>query len=66
MTEGNLLNAKQVAARLALSERMITKMATEGNIPAIRVGSQWRFDPVDIQAYIDANRMQPKLPPSDA
>jgi excisionase family DNA binding protein len=39
-----LLNTKEVAEYLKLTEVTIYKYAKEGKIPGVKVGSRWRFD----------------------
>ena len=39
-----LLNTKELAEYLKLTEVTIYKYAKEGKIPGFRVGSRWRFD----------------------
>lgn len=40
-----LLTPQEVADRLAVSSRTVRRMAEAGDLPALRVGSLWRFDP---------------------
>lgn len=40
----NLLTVKEVAALLRVSAQTLYKMLDNGEIPAVKVGSQWRFD----------------------
>ncbi len=40
----NLLTVKEVAALLRVSAQTLYKMLEQGEIPAVKVGSQWRFD----------------------
>lgn len=40
-----LLTPAQVAALLAVSRRTVQRMAEAGELPGLRVGSQWRFSP---------------------
>jgi len=39
-----LLNTKELAEYLKLTEVTIYKYANEGKIPGAKVGSRWRFD----------------------
>jgi excisionase family DNA binding protein len=39
-----LLNTKELAEYLKLTEVTIYKYAKEGKIPGVKVGSRWRFD----------------------
>ncbi len=44
-SNGGLLTAAQVAARLALHPKTVVRMARDGRLPAVKVGAGWRFDP---------------------
>lgn len=39
-----LLNGKEVAGLLSISERQAVRLAKEGRLPAVQVGLQWRFN----------------------
>jgi excisionase family DNA binding protein len=41
---GQILNIKELAEYLKLTEVTIYKYANEGKIPGVKVGSRWRFD----------------------
>jgi len=43
-TMAQILTVKELAKYLKLTEVTIYKYVKEGNIPAHRVGSRWRFD----------------------
>lgn len=47
-----LLDAKAVAKLLNLSYRTVVNMTDRGEIPGFKVGTQWRYRPSDIDAYI--------------
>jgi excisionase family DNA binding protein len=51
-----ILTVKQVADYLKVNERTIYRLATEGEIPAFRVGASWRFKLEDVEAWIDSQR----------
>jgi excisionase family DNA binding protein len=52
-----LLTAEDVAQLLGKHPRTVLQMAVAGKIPAIRLGHRTvRFQPADVQAYIDAHR----------
>jgi len=53
---GKLLKAIEVAARLAVSEKMIYKLAKLGRLPESRFGSAVRFDEDDVEAFIIASK----------
>lgn len=49
----NLLTVKEVAAMLRVSAQTLYKMLEQGEIPAVKVGSQWRFDREKIKNWIE-------------
>lgn len=68
MAASDLLTLKQLADYLQVNERTVLKLASEGAIPAARVGSQWRFRKALIDAWIDDQAIGlraavPVLPP---
>ncbi len=58
--ERRLLTSQQVAAMLQVDERTVQRYAREGLIKALRLGkgsrSRYRFDPVDVEAYITSQQ----------
>lgn len=55
----NLLTVKEVAALLRVSAQTLYKMLEHGDIPAVKVGSQWRFDRDKIRAWIEERAADP-------
>lgn len=53
---GQLLSARQAAARLCISTRKLWSMTSSGEIPAIRIGRGVRYAPDDLAAYIAQQR----------
>jgi excisionase family DNA binding protein len=51
---GSLLTLKEVADLLRLTPQTLYKMLKKGSIPAVRVGSQWRFEQEQIRQWIAA------------
>lgn len=51
-----LLDIDAVAAQLGTSVRHIRRLVQERRIPVVRVGRLVRFDPVDLDAWLDAHR----------
>jgi PTS system nitrogen regulatory IIA component len=49
---GEILNIRQVAAYLMVSEKTIYRMVEKKQIPAVRVSAQWRFRRSDIEAWL--------------
>jgi len=54
-----LLDANDVAARLKVSEHWVRRAVWERKIPFLKVGGHLRFDPVRIEAWIDALNRDP-------
>ena len=46
------LTVKQIAEHLQLSEAKVYAMARSGEIPAKKIGSQWRFDVVEVDDWV--------------
>ena len=55
----NLLTAKEVAKLLRLSPQTLYKMLNDGNVPAIRVGNQWRFEHESLKTWITRQAPMP-------
>jgi excisionase family DNA binding protein len=51
-----LLDIAAAAERLSTSVRHVRRLVQERRIPVVRVGRLVRFDPVDIDAWLDAHR----------
>ena len=49
---GALLTTDDAARRLSISNRMLRKLVSEGEIPKVRIGSLVRFDEADIATWI--------------
>jgi excisionase family DNA binding protein len=54
-----LLDVNQVAERMCLIPRFIRRLIEERRIPFCTLGKFVRFDPVDIEAWIEARRVDP-------
>lgn len=46
------LDAEQAAAAVQVSSRTMRNLASSGELPATRVGRQWRFLRADLEAYL--------------
>jgi excisionase family DNA binding protein len=55
----NMLTVKEVAAMLRVSSQTLYKMLEQGEIPAVKVGSQWRFDREKLKTWIEHRGTQP-------
>ena len=51
-----LLTAKQAAAALAISERLLWSLTNCHEIPCVRIGRAVRYSPDDLAAWIEAKR----------
>ncbi|HEX7598435.1 MAG TPA: PTS sugar transporter subunit IIA [Polyangia bacterium] len=47
------MTIKQMADHLNLNERTVLKLVTEGNLPGVKVGNQWRFRKAMIDTWLD-------------
>ena len=61
MTRGDgaadpLMTLPQVAERLGVNERHVRRLVAERRIPFVKWGHLLRFDPVELEAWIDASR----------
>lgn len=52
MSERSLTLA-EASNRLGFSRKTIRDKSKSGELPAYRVGRQWRFDPVRLQRFMD-------------
>jgi len=46
------MTVKEVAALLRVSPQTLYKMLENGSIPAVKIGSQWRFDRDQIKEWL--------------
>lgn len=53
----HFLEVSHVAFRLCFSQEFVRRLIREKKLAAIRVGQRWRIDPLDLQAFIDAQRV---------
>lgn len=49
-----ILTLPEVAQLLKVAEKTVYTMAQKGDLPAFKVGGQWRFRRADFDAWIDA------------
>lgn len=49
-----ILTLPEVAQLLKVAEKTVYTMAQFGELPAFKVGGQWRFCRTDLDAWIDA------------
>jgi excisionase family DNA binding protein len=54
----DILTVKEVADYLKVNERTIYRLATNGELPAFRVGASWRFRLNEIDSWITEQSKQ--------
>ena len=52
-TADRLLTVKQVATYLNVNERTVLKLVSEGALPAVKIGNQWRFRKPMLDTWLD-------------
>ena len=65
MSEEKLLNVPEVARLLNVSKSSLYAMTRSGRIPAIRVGSMFRFVPAEIEAWLELVAQSYNVLPTD-
>lgn len=55
MTDG-LIPIKAVEKRLGVARKTVLLLVTRAKLKGLKVGRQWRFDPRDIDAYIEQQK----------
>ena len=48
-----LLTVKQLASYLSVNERTVLKLVSDGTLPGVKVGNQWRFRKAMIDTWLD-------------
>ena len=61
----NFYTVKELAALLVVQPITIYRMVDRGQFPAIRIGKSLRFDPADIETFLDRIRINPPPPPEE-
>lgn len=51
--DDRLMTVKQLAAYLNVNERTALKLVSDGTVPGVKVGSQWRFRKAMIDTWLD-------------
>ena len=52
LTAGEILTIRQLAEYLMVSEKTVYRMLDRNELPAVRVGAQWRFRKQDIDSWL--------------
>jgi excisionase family DNA binding protein len=55
----DLVDIARAAERLGVSVRYVRRLVAERRIPYVKFGHLLRFDPVELEAWIDAARVGP-------
>ena len=55
-----LLNARDTAKALSISERKLWELTNAGDIPSVRIGRRVLYDPGDLQAWIESKKKSRK------
>jgi excisionase family DNA binding protein len=63
MNNDKWLRLEELAEYLKLGRTKLYQMAQEGELPASKVGSQWRFDREEIDDWVRAQRCSGQMPP---
>lgn len=53
----SLMTVEEAAARLGVSVRFVRRLVAERRIPFVKVGKFVRFDPADLEEWIDDHRV---------
>lgn len=56
---GRLWSLQDVSSYLHVAEKTVTRMIQRGEIPAVRVGNQWRVLPAQLHQWLHAGSSQP-------
>jgi excisionase family DNA binding protein len=57
-----LLDSQQIAGMLGITERHVRRLVAERRIPFAKVGRFVRFDPRDIERWVEKAKVQPVTP----
>jgi excisionase family DNA binding protein len=52
-TADRLMTVRQLADYLNLNERTVLKLVSEGELPGVKIGNQWRFRKAMLDAWLD-------------
>ncbi len=59
MTEEKLLTPTDVAERLQLQERTVTRWLRTGYLRGFKLGKEWRISPEDLYSFIEKHANKP-------
>lgn len=55
MGMSEILTVKEAAAQLKTTRQQIRKMIANGELPAVKVGREWRIPLAGVREYFEAN-----------
>jgi excisionase family DNA binding protein len=58
----SLLDINGLAVRLGVTARFVRRLVEERRIPYLKIGRLVRFDPVEVERWIDVARVVPARP----
>jgi len=58
----HLIDVATLAEHLGLTERTIRRKVAQGEIPHYKLGHAIRFDPAEVQAWLETSRVAPHTP----
>ena len=60
VSTNGMLDVRGAAARLGVTDRFVRRLVEERRIPFHKIGKLVRFDPVEVDRWIDACRVEPR------
>ncbi len=54
-----LLDVPTLAERLSVTQRFVRRLIAEDRVPYLKIGKFIRFDPAEIENWLDDQRVQP-------
>ena len=55
------MTVKDVASYLSVDEKTIYRLVTKGELPGFKVLGSWRFQRIDLEAWIELKKNESKL-----
>ncbi|MEI8704676.1 helix-turn-helix domain-containing protein [Pseudoalteromonas sp. B62] len=59
----DILTIQELAVYLKLNEKTAYRLASEGKLPGFKVGGSWRFKRVDIEQWIEKQKIRKQNDP---
>ncbi len=53
---GKIVTAKELSEYLKLSDSTVYKLASDGRLPALKIGDSWRFDLDDVLDFVKSEQ----------